>query len=438
MIVIVLVGAVVGPRDAQGASREALTLAIVDHHSLSVDRERAFLSVDYAVRDGHYYSDKAPLQPLLAVPAYASYRLFLPAPSPKEPERDLALWWLTLWTSTVPAGALAVMMRRAAARNHPQTASWASLALSVGTLLLAFSGMLFGHLLAAFFLFAGWMFVSNVGPRPPWALFTGGLLVGCAVATEYPVAAAVAVLTVLVVVKERSRARMFLAGGVLPAVLLMSYQATAFGGPFHVSYRSSTFTRHQHGLVGIGWPQLPVLWRATFGDRGVLVVTPVIVVALVGAAMLARSRATRRDGLLPVGLLVMFLIMQAGVDAYGGSSPGPRYIVPILPFLSIPLAAAWRRMPLLGLMAMLIGAFVMLLALYTNPYPILRVNGLGVWINLARSHRWAHTVFALDVRSGWPPVAMAGSATVLALLLYRRPLPADTRRETPNTGAAIS
>ena len=52
----------------------ALTAAIWDDGTLVLDRYEAQLSVDRAVRDGHLYSDKAPGQPLLAVPFYAMYR----------------------------------------------------------------------------------------------------------------------------------------------------------------------------------------------------------------------------------------------------------------------------------------------------------------------------------------------------------------------------
>src|SRR5207302_8294294 len=64
--------------DWNQSSRLDLVLAIVDDHSLTIDRY-AENTGDYAYFEGHYYSDKAPGTALLGVPAYAIYKL---VPSP--------------------------------------------------------------------------------------------------------------------------------------------------------------------------------------------------------------------------------------------------------------------------------------------------------------------------------------------------------------------
>src|ERR671935_1453676 len=58
-------------------TRVALTRAIVDDHSLRIDRYAAGLA-DRAAYRGHFYTDKAPGTSLLAVPVYAALRLALP------------------------------------------------------------------------------------------------------------------------------------------------------------------------------------------------------------------------------------------------------------------------------------------------------------------------------------------------------------------------
>ena len=59
-------------------SRFDLVLAIVDDHSVQIDRYVANTG-DYAYLDGHYYSDKAPGTALLGVPVYAAFRALAPA-----------------------------------------------------------------------------------------------------------------------------------------------------------------------------------------------------------------------------------------------------------------------------------------------------------------------------------------------------------------------
>jgi hypothetical protein len=42
---------------------------------------------------------------------------------------------------------------------------------------------------------------------------------------------------------------------------------------------------------------------------------------------------------------VFFAFNSASVDPFGGASPGPRFMIPALPFLAVPLAAAYRAIP---------------------------------------------------------------------------------------------
>ena len=74
VVVLLVTAPVLQPLMAQQASRYALTAALWDGQTITVDAYDHLLSVDRAERDGRVYSDKAPGQPLLAVPAYAAYR----------------------------------------------------------------------------------------------------------------------------------------------------------------------------------------------------------------------------------------------------------------------------------------------------------------------------------------------------------------------------
>jgi hypothetical protein len=82
------------------------------------------------------------------------------------------------------------------------------------------------------------------------------------------------------------------------------------------------------------------------GDRGLLVVSPVVAAAALGLGLLARRR--RAEGLVAAVLVVLFLVVDCGYFLpYGGFSPGPRYFVPALPFLALGLGPAFRRLPAL-------------------------------------------------------------------------------------------
>jgi hypothetical protein len=69
----------------------------------------------------------------------------------------------------------------------------------------------------------------------------------------------------------------------------------------------------------------------------------VLVLALAGLVLLWRD-GRRAEALVCVAVPGLFLLLELGYwDPYGGDSPGPRFFVPALPFLSVGLAPAFAR-----------------------------------------------------------------------------------------------
>jgi hypothetical protein len=135
----------------------------------------------------------------------------------------------------------------------------------------------------------------------------------------------------------------YVAGAVPVALGLLAYQWASTGSAVRSGYQSKEwegesgfFTTH------LTHPPSPVqLVEILVGSRGLLVFTPVVLLAIVG--LVQRWRSQRDDGAL-VGLTVLagFLLLQASwANTYGGDGPGPRYVTPALPFLAIGLAHIW-------------------------------------------------------------------------------------------------
>ena len=96
--------------------------------------------VDFAEKDGHLYSDKAPAQPVLAVVPYLAYK----AVGGESAEVHLrvhgnyGLWWISLWSAALPLAALVVVMARLAAPYSERWALPAAVAMGFGSLLFPF------------------------------------------------------------------------------------------------------------------------------------------------------------------------------------------------------------------------------------------------------------------------------------------------------------
>ncbi len=361
----------------QPASRYLFTVAVVDDGTVTLDPYRSSLGDDQAIVDGRVISDKAPYQPFATMPVYWAYRAAGGDPFPADvptgalgETATVGLWLVTLVSSALPAAALAVVIHRHAATLAPAVAAPVALALVVGTVVLPFGSMLFGHVLAALTGFAAWHLVRAEHPRAA-RLVGAGALLGASIGVEYPQIVVAAVVGVASIVLLRQRAAWVAAGGVLGIAPLLAYNSIVFGSPFTTAYQGHLPNFHGSGAFGVYnlvAPQPRQLGLALIGDRGLLTLTPVVLIALVACVVAIRRRTpARTDAVVALVLLAVFVLISTGIDGYGGSSPGPRYLVPIIPFFAHPLAEAfvsWRR---LSVGAALWGAGWMVLATMTDP-----------------------------------------------------------------------
>lgn len=393
VLALVALGPVVARQDASSWSRLAFTGALVDDRSVDVTDYP--LGLDHVVYEGERRSDKAPGQPLLAAPFYAVSRAVGGEPAVIErTHENLTLWWQTLWMSVIPFSTLLVLMYLSARRVDERAAVPATLAIGFGTLLLPFADHLYGHVLAALCAFAAWLLVREA-PTPRRAAGAGALA-AFATITEYQVALIALVIAVALAMRARDRLVPFALGAAPFALVAAVYHWIAVGHPLRVPY--SLKPVHESGIVGISYPRPDFLGDIFFGDRGFLVATPIVLVALVGAIVVARTPGPwRADAAVGLASFVALVCVQAGgsMPPWGGESPGPRYVVAAMPFLVVPLTAVWARCrPLTPLVAAWsIG--VMLMPTFTQPLLAEEASAIPTWLRLVGRGEFAPTILSM-------------------------------------------
>jgi hypothetical protein len=346
---------------------------------------------DYALFEGHTYSDKAPGPAFLALPAALLMRPALDLPPVQQSlgrlagggalsatlnptgsgvNADKVRAFAVLAASTALAAALpavlgalalAALLRRMGVAETP--AMIVTLAYGLGTLIAAYAGNFYSHALVASLL-VGALAVAALAYSFPRALLIG-LLLGWAVISEYPAALPAAAIGLAAAwAWRRPGALAWMAlGGLPPLLLLAAYDLRAFGTPLPVGYEHSALWQGQHqtGFMSITYPRPAALWGLTFGlYRGMFVRAPWLLLALPGYLIWWRTGRHRPLWwavlLAPLGLLLFY---ASSIMWWGGFGAGPRYLAALVPFLALASAPAaawlwgrsWGRTALLLLVA---------------------------------------------------------------------------------------
>lgn len=414
-------GPLVARFSAQPASRYALTAALAQHRTVDISASRHRLGIDRATYNGHLRSDKAPGQPLLAVPAYLTGRAFGAQPAAQlRLNGDLGLWWVTLWTAFLPFVALVVLMFLAASRRSWAAGFAAAVGLGVCTMMLPHATNLYGAALAGLAAYAGWLALEH-GPPTTTRLICVGALIGSSVVVEYETAIVLAVVGIVVVQRVRSRAAWCALGAAGPLAILAWYQWAAFGRPWrtaHAYYATAAIRRQIVGYEFPGWHGIDATF---FGNHGLLMTNAIVLVALLAAIMLVRSPdpVARRHAVVALAIMLPYLVLCVGWRGTPAlEEPGPRYLIPALPFLAVPLAMAWARLRRAALVAMLLSGIVAVSAACTYILAAPQEQVLPVMLRRVWHHKFLPTIWSMAF-GRFGIVLYVGSVALAAVALAR-------------------
>jgi hypothetical protein len=413
---------------------------------------------------GHYYSVKAPVLPALTVPVYdvlvrlhagnwayataMNSRLnhawrWRPTSTPQGlygnkrlrtyhvrgriEQSTPIIWVLGLFGNVLPAFLLLLLVRWAAERFEPGYGTATAVTLGLGTMVLPFSTLYFSHVLAALLAFGAFalLFRERAGPPKPILLLLAGVLSGLAFASEYPLAVAGVVLGLYAISRtNRIRRGLAYAGGcVIGSLPLFAYNLAAFGSITHFSYADAVKRQgisghdvlgaNDSGFFGIDVPNPRVLLELLFSAKGLLILSPVLVMGIVGIVLM-RRRGLRAEAWTIGGVVAAYLLYNSGYWLpFGGGTPGPRFLMPIVPFLALPMALAWRRFP--GTTLALAVPSVLFMLTATLTFPLIGNDNVGFWWKLVAASNFEQTVATpLGAGHHWAGIAPVLIAALLA------------------------
>jgi hypothetical protein len=366
--------------DPNQNSRLNMVFAAVEDGTFQIDRY-VENTVDYAKVGEHYYSDKAPGTAFLGIPIYAGLKVFLDSPLlegvmdrlanndafrstlrsdgtgilAEKVRFAIAQVVLTFFLAALPSAFTGVLIFRVLGVLTSKLWSRFIVVLGYGLLTPAFAyaGALYGHQLSAALLFAAfYILFMRRSHLSAAALFSVGGLMGISVVTEYPsiLMAGVLMLYILYILRQEQDWRLAgwaaLSGGVI-ALAWMTYNTSVFGGPLNLGYSQSELWTDQHetGFMSLTLPHWDAIWGITFGAfRGLFILSPWLLLFFPGLYLWRRSRKYPLEYWVVLASVAgIFLFNASSIMWWGGFAVGPRYMLPMLPFMVLPVAFVIER-----------------------------------------------------------------------------------------------
>jgi len=367
----------------------------VGDHPLDPEVEKAPMiercasgDIAYVPTTGRFHPNKPPGTSFLGLPGYfVIYHV----------ERLLGIdpdhWWtmtLNAWLTTVLSVGffsaigcvLFFRLARDFAGGAPVPALLATLTFAFGTTFFPFGTIFFDHNLTAALLIASFYLLRHpasyvgepdsagggAGPRPvsmrleDGRVFAAGLAAGVAAITNYIAAVAVIFLGLYALLASRApgergrwrNAVPFAAGVLGPFLLICWYGWVCFGSPFRLNtdFQNPLF-KDPGGMLGMFVVPNPYVAALLVASpfRGLFFFAPVLLLGFYGLFVWLRDKTHVPEARLCLSIFAFFFLVNMSFNGYhAGFSAGPRYLVPGLPFLALPLVVAfarWRKTTLL-------------------------------------------------------------------------------------------
>jgi hypothetical protein len=198
-------------------------------------------------------------------------------------------------------------------------------------------------------------------------------------------------------------------GVLVPFLVICAYNLACFGTAFTTNYQyeNPMFVSGTDAPMGVFLlPDFSVLAAILFSPfRGLFIYAPILVMGIVGLVRQFRAKESRADAYVAVAMIVFLLLFNMMFNGWsGGWAAGPRYLVPALPFMTVPIALAYRQWRRTTNVLLAISAAVYFVITAVDAQPPVGAGGLATVPGKAQ---WKHSLL-LDYEL---PLMFRGQAT---------------------------
>jgi hypothetical protein len=298
----------------------------------------------------------------------------------------------------------------------------------LGTTAFVYSGIAYHDAIAAGYLAIAFFFALLIAQR----LVAGrvakivaascGLLLGLTLTTSMlPFFMTCVVGLYVIWLQQWKLTALLLLGGVAGIAPLLWFNSVSFGNPFLNSYMAGGYPE---SMLHLNWSNSVAKVRLYLAE--ITFYVPVVWVGILGLVFFPRK--FRREQIVLFGLLIAQTVQVLNIESHGGCHYGPRFLLPIMPFLCVSMCGVSylrpRLVKALSISATMgLGAISILIsatgALFTAMY--CDVEQYALWPALQNLRSLKLSNFPLAI---WLFVPLLLSVILLAYSMrdYRRPI----------------
>ncbi len=330
-------------------------------------------TIDWSSHNGHYYSNKSPGVILLGIPPYyLAYKIeTMLGLNPGQPSLAyLNAYLINFFVSVIPfaLSAIAFFYVLQSFGQSIKASALLTLIYIFATPFISYNQTLWGTNTTTSFLVIALYFLR----KSYWQPILAGISLGLAIQMDYLGFIAVGTILLYAIWQAKGKSLPVIFSYLAILSVLLFYQYLCFGSIFK-STKSNGNPAFENSDLILGFfsslPSFSVIWSLLFSlEKGLILFMPIFLLSFAGIGFWIKRN--RRDPLLWLCLsnIIGYLLFVSTFNGWhGGATTFPRYLLPCLIFLIIPLKECPRILRIPIVLLSLFSAFNSLVLAAVSP-----------------------------------------------------------------------